>query len=60
MNHLRKVSTDDNFAVHGLRYTVTTMCRVVRMDWEMQEFMLGRGGKGEGANYDKAAHIGTI
>jgi len=59
MKHLRKVSTDDNFAVHGLRHTVTTMCRVVRMDWEMREFMLGRGGKGEGANYGKAAHIET-
>ena len=59
MKHLRKVSTDDNFAVHGLRHTVTTMCRVVRMDWEMREFMLGRGVKGEGANYGKAAHIET-
>ena len=60
MNHLRKVSTDDNFAVHGLRHTVTTMCRVVRMDWEMREFMLGRGGSGEGANYGKAAHVETV
>ena len=57
MKHLRNVSTDDNFAVHGLRHTVTTMCRVVRMDWEMREFMLGRGGSGEGANYGKAVRV---
>ena len=60
MNHLRKVSTDDNFAVHGLRHTVTTMCRVEKMDWEMRKFMLGRGGSGEGANYGRAAHIETV
>ena len=59
MDHLRKVSTDGTFAVHGLRHTVTTMCRVEKMDWEMREFMLGRGGSGEGANYGKAAHIET-
>ena len=29
------------------------------MDWEMRKFMLGRGGRGEGANYGKAAHIET-
>ena len=57
MKHLRKVSTDDSFAVHGLRHTVTSMLRVEQMDWEMREFMLGRGGKGEGANYGKAAHV---
>jgi integrase len=60
MTHLRKVSRDDSFAVHGLRHTVTTMCRVERMDWEMREFMLGRGGSGEGANYGKAAHVETV
>ena len=60
MKHLRKVSTDDNFAVHGLRHTVTSMCRVNRMDWEMREFMLGRGGSGEGANYGRAAHVETV
>ena len=60
MVHLRKISRDDNFAVHGLRHTVTTMCRVERMDWEMREFMLGRGGVGEGANYGKAAHVDTV
>ena len=32
MKQLRKVARDDSFAVHGLRYTVTTMCRVERMD----------------------------
>ena len=57
MTHLRKVSRDDSFAVHGLRHTVTTMCRVDRMDWEMREFMLGRGGSGEGANYGKAVRV---
>ncbi len=57
MKHCRKISTDDDFAVHGLRHTVTTMLRIERMDWETREFMMGRGGKGEGANYGKAVHI---
>ena len=60
MTHLRKVSRDDSFAFHGLRHTATTICRVERMDCEMREFMLGRGGSGEGANYGKAAHVATV
>ena len=56
MKHCRKISTADDFAVHGLRHTVTTMLRIERMDWETRGFMLGRGGKGEGANYGKAVH----
>lgn len=59
MKHLRKVNTDKTFAVHGLRHTFTTMCRTERVDWEMREFIMGRGGKGEGVNYGKPAHIKT-
>ena len=60
MKHLRKVSLDDRFGVHGLRHTFTTMCRTEKIDWEEREFMVGRGGRGEGSNYGKAAHIGSL
>ena len=59
MKHLHNVNTDKSFAVHGLRHTFTTMCRTQRVDWEMREFIVGRGGKVEGANYGKPAHIKT-
>ena len=59
MKHLRKVSRDDNFAVHGLRHTFTTWCRG-KIDWEVREFLMGRGGEGEGANYGQAAHVQDV
>lgn len=60
MKHLRKINkSDKTFAVHGLRHTFTTMCRTEKVDWEMREFIMGRGGRGEGANYGKPAHVKT-
>jgi integrase len=59
MKHLRKVSSDRDFAVHGLRHTFTTWCRG-KIDWEVREFLMGRGGEGEGANYGQAAHIQDV
>ena len=59
MKHLRKVSRDDDFTVHGLRHTFTTWCRG-NIDWEMREFLMGRGGEGEGANYGQAAHVRDV
>lgn len=59
MKHLRKVSRDDDFTVHGLRHTFTTWCRG-NIDWEMREFLMGRSGEGEGANYGQAAHVRDV
>ena len=60
MKHLRKINkSDKTFAVHGLRHTFTSMCRTEKVDWELREFIMGRGGKGEGANYGKPAHVKT-
>lgn len=60
MAHLRKVSADRNFTVHGLRHTFTTQCRNANIDWEMREFILGRSGHGEGAKYGRVADIKTL
>ena len=57
--HCRKISTDTRFAIHGLRHTFNTMCRNALIDTEMREFIVGRGGDGEGANYGQAAHVST-
>lgn len=57
--HCRKISTDTRFAIHGLRHTFNTMCRHALIDSEMREFMVGRGGSGEGARYGQAADVST-
>ena len=57
--HCRKISTDTRFAIHGLRHTFTTMCRTALIDTEMREFIVGRGGDGEGARYGQAAEVAT-
>lgn len=58
-SHCRKISTDTRFAIHGLRHTFNTMCRKALIDSEMREFMVGRGGSGEGARYGQAADVAT-
>lgn len=60
MAHLRKVSSDRNFTVHGLRHTFTTQCRNANIDWEMREFILGRSGHGEGSKYGREADVKTL
>ena len=57
--HCRKISTDTRFAIHGLRHTFNTMCRNALIDTEMREFIVGRGGDGEGARYGQAAEVAT-
>lgn len=58
-NHCKKISTDKRFAIHGLRHTFNTMCRNALIDSEIREFIVGRGGDGEGAKYGQAAHVST-
>ena len=58
-NHCDKISTDKRFAIHGLRHTFNTMCRNALIDSEIREFIVGRGGDGEGAKYGQAAHVST-
>jgi integrase len=57
MRHVRKVSRDETFALHGLRHTFASLCRNASIDWEQREFIAGRGGKGEGANYGEPAEV---
>ena len=57
MVHQRKISIDPTFVIHSLRHTFTTLCRNAGVDWELQEFAMGRGGNGEGSNYGKPAHL---
>ena len=57
MPHQIKISTDPSFVIHSLRHTFTTLCRNAGVDWELQEFAMGRGGNGEGSNYGKPAHL---
>ena len=51
---LYKDNEDDSNSV-----PFTTWCRG-KIDWEVREFLMGRGGDGEGANYGQAAHVQDV
>ena len=57
MPHLRKISSDPTFVIHSLRHTFNTMCRNAGIDWELREFIQGRGGSGVGSRYGQPAHV---
>ena len=43
---LRKDENDDRLAIHSLRHTFSTMCRNSGIEFELREFIVGRGGRG--------------
>ena len=48
---------DGTLTIHSLRHTFNTMCRNAGVDWELREFIQGRGGQGEGAKYGRPAWV---
>ena len=57
MPHLRKISKDPTFVIHSLLHTFTTLCRDAGVDWELRDFVMGRGGSGEDSKYGQPAHV---
>ena len=46
IHKLRKDENDDRLTVHSLRHTFSTMCRNSGIEFELREFIVGRGGRG--------------
>ena len=59
MVHIRRVSKDPLLVVHSLRHTFSTMCRNASLDWELREFVVGRGaGSGASSHYGQVHWVG--
>ena len=59
MIHIRKVSTDPLLVVHSLQHSFSNIRRNASLDWELREFVIGRGaGSGASSHYGQVHWVG--